>query len=90
MRAAVLHAHGAVPEVGEFAIPSPPGRRARSRSWPRGMNPVDIRIACGTFPVERHEPPYVAGKEGVGRRADGSLVYFEAAASRSARSRSGR
>ncbi len=41
------------------------------------MNPVDIRIATGTFGLERYEPPYVAGKEGVGRRADGSLVYFE-------------
>jgi NADPH2:quinone reductase len=41
------------------------------------MNPVDIRIASGTFPNERHEPPYVAGKEGVGRRPDGTLVYFD-------------
>ena len=42
-----------------------------------GMNPIDIRIATGAFPLERYEPPYVAGKEGVGRRPDGSLVYFE-------------
>jgi NADPH:quinone reductase-like Zn-dependent oxidoreductase len=41
------------------------------------MNPVDVRIAGGTFGLERHATPYIAGKEGVGRRADGSLVYFE-------------
>ena len=29
-----------------------------------GMNPVDVRIATGTFPNERHEPPYVAGQGG--------------------------
>jgi NADPH2:quinone reductase len=42
------------------------------------MNPVDVRIASGGYASERHEPPYVAGKEGVGRREDGSLVYFDA------------
>ncbi len=42
------------------------------------MNPVDVRIASGTFPNERHDPPYVPGKEGVGRRDDGGLVYFDA------------
>ena len=41
------------------------------------MNPIDVRIASGAFPRERYETPYVAGKEGIGRRADGSLVYFD-------------
>ena len=75
MRAAILHEHGAVPEVGEFRDPGPDGDVVEVLA--AGMNPVDIRIASGTFPLERHEPPYVAGKEGVGRRRDGSLVYFE-------------
>ena len=74
MRAAVLTAHGAVPEPGEFRDPE--GDDV-VEVLAAGMNPVDIRIASGTFPLERHEPPYVAGKEGVGRRPDGSLVYFE-------------
>ena len=74
MRAAVLTAHGAVPEPGEFRDPE--GDDV-VEVLAAGMNPVDIRIASGAFPLERHEPPYVAGKEGVGRRPDGSLVYFE-------------
>ncbi|MGI8780353.1 MAG: quinone oxidoreductase family protein [Solirubrobacteraceae bacterium] len=75
MRAAILHEHGAVPEVGEFRDPGPDGDVVEVLA--AGMNPVDIRIASGTFPLERHEPPCVAGKEGVGRRRDGSVVYFE-------------
>ena len=67
--------------------PSPRSASSRTRSLAggsepldvvaAGMNPIDVRIATGTFALERYEPPYVAGKEGVGRREDGSLVYFE-------------
>jgi len=74
MRAAILREHGAVPEVAEHPDPTGPDV---VEVLAAGMNPVDIRIATGTFGLERHEPPYVAGKEGVGRRQDGSLVYFE-------------
>jgi NADPH:quinone reductase-like Zn-dependent oxidoreductase len=77
MRAAVLHAHGAVPQVGEFHDPEPePGAEVLDVQA-AGMNPIDVRIASGAFPRERYEPPYVAGKEGIGRRPDGSLVYFD-------------
>ena len=74
MRAAILREHGTVPEVAEHPDPTGPDV---VQVLAAGMNPVDIRIATGTFGLERHEPPYVAGKEGVGRREDGSLVYFE-------------
>jgi NADPH:quinone reductase-like Zn-dependent oxidoreductase len=77
MRAAILRAHGAVPELGELDDPEPAAGVEVLEVLAAGMNPVDVRIASGTFPNERHEPPYVAGKEGIGRRADGSLVYFE-------------
>ena len=77
MRAAILHAHGAIPELGEFRDPEPAEGDEVVEIVAAGMNPVDIRIAGGQFALERHEPPYVAGKEGVGRREDGSLVYFE-------------
>jgi NADPH:quinone reductase-like Zn-dependent oxidoreductase len=77
MRAAVLHAHSAVPEVGEFREPvAAPGAMVLE-VLAAAMNPIDVRIASGAFPLERHEPPYVAGKEGVGRRDDGGLVYFD-------------
>ena len=74
MRAAILREHGGVPEVHEH--PEPEGGEVLELVA-AGLNPVDRRIATGTFPSERHEPPYIAGKEGVGRRADGGLVYFE-------------
>jgi NADPH:quinone reductase-like Zn-dependent oxidoreductase len=77
MRAAVLHAHGAVPEVSEHAEPEPIAGAEVVEVLAAGVNPVDVRIAGGSFEMERHEPPYVVGKEGVGRRPDGSLVYFE-------------
>jgi NADPH:quinone reductase-like Zn-dependent oxidoreductase len=77
MRAAVLNAHGDVPEVGTFRDPEPEAGAEVLDVQAAAMNPVDIRIASGSFPNERHEPPYVAGKEGVGRREDGSLVYFD-------------
>ena len=74
MRAAILREHGTVPELAER-----PSRPAPSvvEVLAAGMNPIDVRIATGGFPLERYEPPYVAGKEGVGRRADGSLAYFD-------------
>jgi NADPH:quinone reductase-like Zn-dependent oxidoreductase len=78
MRAAVLHAHGGVPEVGEFRDPDTQPGAVALEVLAAAMNPVDVRIASGTYALERHEPPYVAGKEGVGRRDDGGLVYFDA------------
>ena len=77
MRAAVLHAHGAVPEVGEFRDPVASAGAVVLDVLAGALNPVDVRIASGAYPLERFEPPYVAGKEGVGRREDGSLVYFD-------------
>ena len=77
MRAAVLHSHGAVPEVGEFRDPGSEDGAELLELRAAALNPIDIRVAGGQFPLERYETPYVAGKEGVGARADGSLVYFE-------------
>ena len=77
MRAAVLHSHGAVPEVGDFRDPEPEDGAELLELRAAALNPIDIRVAGGQFPLERYETPYVAGKEGVGAREDGSLVYFE-------------
>ena len=77
MRAAVVRAHGGVPEVVEFDDPEPVPGTEVVEVVATAMNPVDVRIASGEFALERHEPPYVAGKEGIGRRGDGSLVYFD-------------
>lgn len=77
MRAAVLHSHGAVPEVGEFHDPEPEDGAELLELRAAALNPIDIRVASGQFPLERYATPYVAGKEGIGARVDGSLVYFE-------------
>jgi NADPH:quinone reductase-like Zn-dependent oxidoreductase len=78
MRAAVLPTHGAIPEVVEFRDPvAEPGSEVLGVEA-SALNPIDVRIASGAFGRERYEPPYVAGKEGIGRRSDGSLVYFDA------------
>jgi NADPH:quinone reductase-like Zn-dependent oxidoreductase len=77
MRAAVLHAHGAVPQVEEHRDPEPEPGAEVLEVQAAATNPIDARIASGAFPRERYEPPYVAGKEGIGRRSDGGLVYFD-------------
>jgi NADPH:quinone reductase-like Zn-dependent oxidoreductase len=77
MRAAILRAHGGVPEVAEFDDPEPVDGAEVVEVVASAINPVDVRIASGEFALERYEPPYVAGKEGIGRRPDGSLVYFD-------------
>jgi NADPH:quinone reductase-like Zn-dependent oxidoreductase len=77
MRAAVLQQHGAVPEMVEFREPDPEPGAVVLDVAAAAMNPIDVRVATGTYPLERYDVPYVAGKEGVGRREDGGLVYFE-------------
>ncbi len=77
MRAAVLTAHGTVPELREHRDPEPAPGATVLDIEAAAMNPIDVRVATGQFPLERYEPPYVAGKEGVGRRADGARGYFE-------------
>jgi NADPH:quinone reductase-like Zn-dependent oxidoreductase len=77
MRAAILRAHGGVPELDEFDDPQPADGAEVLEVEAAAMNPIDVRIASGQFALDRHEPPYVAGKEGIGRRADGALLYFD-------------
>jgi NADPH:quinone reductase-like Zn-dependent oxidoreductase len=77
MRAAVLGAHGSVPELQEHRDPEPAPGAVVLDVAAAGMNPIDVRVATGQFPLERYDVPYIAGKEAVGRRGDGSLAYFE-------------
>ena len=43
-----------------------------------GLNPVDIRIASGTFYGGTPPLPSIVGREGVGRTSGGEFVYFDA------------
>src|SRR3954454_24039374 len=77
MRAAVVHAYGSAPALEDFDDPR--GREALvvADVLAAGLNPVDLRIATGTFHGLRPEPPYVVGREGVVRLPDGRRAYLE-------------
>jgi len=80
MRAAILRWYGAPPEVGDFDDPTAADGQEVVEVVAAGLNPVDIRIASGHFYGGTPPLPSVAGREGVGRRGDGELVYFDAPA----------
>jgi NADPH2:quinone reductase len=77
MRAAVLHEHGGVPALEDFRDPAAEPGAVVLELQAAAMNPIDVRVASGQFPLERYDVPYVAGKEGIGRRDDGESFYFE-------------
>src|SRR3954471_10342512 len=77
MRAAILRWYGAPPDVGDFDEPEASDGHEVVEVVAGGLNPVDIRMASGHFYGGTPPLPSVAGREGIGRRADGSLVYFD-------------
>jgi NADPH2:quinone reductase len=42
-----------------------------------GINPVDLAIASGKFDAGAPPLPYTPGTEGIGRMADGEIVWFD-------------
>lgn len=79
MRAAILHNYGGTPELGEWEDPTPSGAAVVLEVLAAALNPVDLRIASGTFYGGSPRLPYVVGAEGAGRTADGRVVYFDGA-----------
>lgn len=77
MRAAILREYGQSPQPGEFDDPQPGEGQAVVEVQAAGLNPVDIRMASGSFYGGSPPLPSVAGREGVGRTSDGTLVYFD-------------
>src|SRR3954449_7405082 len=77
MRAAILRWYGAPPDVGDFEEPQTSDGQEIVEIVAGGLNPVDIRMASGHFYGGSPPLPSVAGREGIGRREDGSLVYFD-------------
>jgi NADPH2:quinone reductase len=67
LRAAILSAHGAVPEPGERPEPETPDGKAVVELLAAALNPADLAIASGSFPAGNPPLPYVPGIEGVGR-----------------------
>jgi NADPH:quinone reductase-like Zn-dependent oxidoreductase len=77
MRAAILREYDTTPELGEFEDPTPGEGQVAGEVLAAGLNPVDLRIASGTFWTGAPPLPSVAAKEGVARLADGRRVYFD-------------
>ncbi|MFJ4920307.1 zinc-binding alcohol dehydrogenase family protein [Streptomyces sp. NPDC088725] len=76
MKAAILEEAGGEPVIGAFPDPREAPGTAVVSVLAAGMNPMDLLIAAGRFPLRVPEPPAVLGFEGVGELADGSRVYF--------------
>lgn len=70
VRAAILHSYGGIPELGEWPEPAD-GLEVVAAA----LNPVDLRIAAGTYFAGAPDLPYVPGGEAVVRLADGTRAY---------------
>ncbi len=66
MRAAILEQFGQAPVSGEMREPVPGPGEALVEVGVAALNPVDLRVATGTFFGARPELPYVVGSEGMG------------------------
>lgn len=85
MKSARISAYGESPELVEIDPPGEPGPYAESAVGPAevvdvliaGINPVDLVIASGKFDAGAPPLPYGPGMEGIGRMADGEVVWFD-------------
>jgi NADPH2:quinone reductase len=78
MRAAVLHELGSEPVLEDFDGPPPGDGQLAVEVLAAGLNPIDLRVASGVLADRRPPLPSVVGSEGIGRTADGRIVYFSA------------
>jgi NADPH2:quinone reductase len=72
VRAALVREVGALPEVGDAAEPA--GEVVEVLAAP--INPIDLAVSRGILATGHPELPYVPGCEGVGRTADGKVVWI--------------
>jgi NADPH2:quinone reductase len=83
VRAALVEQLGEPPVVGEVAEPEPQPGQALIEVTAAPINPIDLSISKGMFYGGSPEPPYVPGREGVGRVLEGEqfdpgrIVYFD-------------
>lgn len=77
MRAAVVHTFSEPPRYGEFTDPVAAGEHEEVVDvLATGVHPRVRSQANGSHYTATDELPLIPGIDGVGRRADGSLVYF--------------
>lgn len=74
MRAAVIAAYGQPPEVRVWPDPTPGPGQTLIENRAAALNPVDLKIASGSYYLGAPPPPYVAGAEGVGYVLTGATV----------------
>jgi NADPH:quinone reductase-like Zn-dependent oxidoreductase len=72
VRAAIVSAYQAPPDVAERAQPSAGEGQAVVELLAAALNPADLAIASGSFPAGSPPLPYVPGIEGVGRVVESS------------------
>ena len=72
MKAALIREVGAAPEPGEADEPS--GETIEVLAAP--INPIDLSVSRGVLATGHPDLPYVPGCEGVGRTADGKVVWI--------------
>jgi NADPH:quinone reductase-like Zn-dependent oxidoreductase len=75
VRAAVIHETGAAPTFDQFPDPRPGPGVAVGTVVAAALNPLDLTIVNGQFPLRRFQPPYVAGYEAVVQLEDGTRRY---------------
>lgn len=78
MNAAVVTSFYEPPHVQRMALP-PAGPGELVEVVAVAVHPEVREVAAGSRAEELGDPPLVPGVDGVGRRADGTLVYFLAA-----------
>ena len=76
MMAAVVSVLGQPPRYQEFADPVPGENETLIQVRAAGLHPVVKAVAAGSHYSFKGGVPFVAGIDGVGRRLDGSRVYF--------------
>ena len=82
MRAALVEQIGEPPVVGEVAEPERGPGQALVQITAAPLNPIDLSISAGRFYGGHPDPPYVPGREAVGRVlqgdrfASGTQVWF--------------
>jgi NADPH:quinone reductase-like Zn-dependent oxidoreductase len=75
-RAAVVTEFGRAPRFEDFALPAPGEDQEVVDVLAAGLHPRVRSGASGTHYTSTGRLPLVPGIDGVGRRADGTLVYF--------------
>jgi NADPH:quinone reductase-like Zn-dependent oxidoreductase len=76
MNAAVLRNFGQPPRFESFAEPAPSGDEVLVHVTAAALNPSTRLLASGRHYASPQQLPVVCGVEGVGRRDDGTRVFF--------------